>query len=79
MKYWWVRQKATFKHEFNGGYLWSLKETKSGKSQFYENMRLINVGDPIVFYANGRTIAYSAPKPTEFGRAGNEWSYEGWQ
>ena len=87
MKYWWVSQKATFKHEFNGGYLWSPKETKSGKSQFYENMRLINVGDPIVSYANGRIIAvstavaqaYSAPKPTEFGRAGNEWSYEGWR
>ena len=85
MKYWWVSQKATFKHEFNGGYLWSPKETKSGTSQFYENMKLISIGDPIVPYANGRIIAvstavaraYSAPKPDEFGSAGTEWSYDG--
>ena len=87
MKYWWVSQKATFKHEFNGGYLWSPKETKSGTSQFYENMKLISIGDPIVSYANGRIIAvstavaraYSAPKPAEFGSAGTEWSYDGWR
>jgi len=29
MKYWWVSQKAKLKHEFNGGYLWSSKKTKS--------------------------------------------------
>lgn len=50
MKYWWVSQKGTFKHEFNGGYLWSPKETKRGPSQFYENMRLIRVGDPIISF-----------------------------
>jgi putative restriction endonuclease len=87
MKYWWVSQKATFKHEFNGGYLWSPKETKSGTSQFYDNMKMVNVGDPIVSYANGRIIAlstavasaYSAPKPTEFGKVGTEWSDDGWR
>jgi len=30
MKYWWVSHKAAFKHGFNGGYLCSPKETKSG-------------------------------------------------
>ena len=87
MKYWWVSQKATFKHEFNGGYLWSPKKTKSGPSQFYENMRLINVGDPILSYVKGQIIAvstavaqaYSAPKPVEFGTAGTEWSDDGWR
>ena len=40
MKYWWVSQKGTFKHEFNGSYLWSPKEGKRGPIRAYENMRL---------------------------------------
>ena len=87
MKYWWVSQKGTFKHEFNGGYLWSPKEGKRGPLKAYENMRLINVGDPILSYANGHIIAvsraitraFSAPKPAEFGNVGSVWSDEGWQ
>jgi putative restriction endonuclease len=87
MKYWWVSQKGTFKHEFNGGYLWSPKEGKRGPLKAYENMRLINVGDPILSYANGHIIAisraitgaFSAPKPAEFGNVGSIWSDEGWQ
>ena len=87
MKYWWVSQKGTFKHELNGGYLWSPKEGKCGPLRAYENMRLINVGDPILSFANGHIIAisravtraFSAPKPAEFGNAGAEWSNEGWQ
>lgn len=87
MKYWWVSQSGTFKHEFNGGYLWSPKEGKRTPLKAYENMRLINVGDPILSFANGQivavskaiTSAFSAPKPAEFGNAGAEWSNEGWQ
>jgi len=87
MKYWWVSQKGTFKHEFNGDYLWSPKEGKRGPLKAYDNMRLISVGDPILSFANGHiiavstavTCAFSAPKPSEFGNAGAEWSTEGWQ
>jgi len=87
MKYWWVSQKGTFKHEFNGDYLWSPKEGKLGPLKAYDNMRLISVGDPILSFANGHiiavskavTCAFSAPKPSEFGNAGAEWSNEGWQ
>lgn len=87
MKYWWVNQKGTFKHEFNGDYLWSPKEGKRGPLKAYNNMRLISVGDPILSYVNGYiialskavTCAFSAPKPSEFGNAGAEWSDEGWQ
>lgn len=87
MKYWWVSQKQTFKHEFDGGYLWSPKEGKRSPLKAYDNMRLINVGDPILSFANGHivavskavTSAFSAPKPAEFGNAGAEWSNEGWQ
>jgi putative restriction endonuclease len=87
MKYWWVSQKGTFKHEFNGDYLWSPKEGKRGPLKAYDNMRLISVGDPILSFANGHiiavstavTCAFSAPKPSEFGNAGAEWSNEGWQ
>ena len=85
MKYWWVSQKGTFKHEFNGDYLWSPKEGKRGPLKAYDNMRLISVGDPILSFANGHiiaiskavTCAFSAPKPSEFGNAGAEWSNEG--
>ena len=38
MKYWWVSQKGTFKHEFNGDYLWSPKEGKRGPLKAYDNM-----------------------------------------
>lgn len=87
MRYWWVSQKGTFKHEFNGDYLWSPKEGKRGPLKAYDNMRLINVGDPILSFANGHIIAvsqavscaFSAPKPSEFGNVGDEWSNEGWQ
>ena len=88
MRYWWVSQNATFKHELDGGYLWSPKENKNHQSlQYYDNMRLIRDGDPIVSYVKGRVVAvstavgeaYSAPKPDEFGSAGNEWSNEGWR
>lgn len=87
MRYSWVSQKGTFKHEFNGDYLWSPKEGKRGPLKAYDNMRLINVGDPILSFANGHIIAvsqavscaFSAPKPSEFGNVGDEWSNEGWQ
>jgi putative restriction endonuclease len=67
--------------------LWSPKEGKRGPLKAYDNIRLINVGDPILSFANGHiiavsrdvTYAFSAPKRSEFGNAGAEWSNEGWQ
>ena len=31
MRYWWVNHKQTFRHEFEGGYLWSPKRSRVGR------------------------------------------------
>jgi hypothetical protein len=86
MKYWWVNQNQTYKHEVTGGFLWSPK-TRSDlvRNQFYENMRYVQPGDVIFSFCDThiRAIglategASEAPKP-EFGTVGEAWSNEGW-
>lgn len=83
---WWVNHKATVKHEIGGGYLWSPKREKNARSQFYDNMRVADVGELVLSYANGQIghvgrvaeLALDAPKPTEFGTAGDNWAASGW-
>jgi len=86
LRYWWVNQKQTHRHEIAGGYLWSPKRKSDGaRNQFYENMREVAPGDRVFSYWNGHvravgTIAsfgYDAPKPEEFGDAGRNWSVIG--
>ena len=88
MKYWWVNQKRTFRHEVGGGYLWSPKLQSNGTRHFsYEFMKKVSPGDVIFSYAKtaigavgvARTHCYSFPKPTEFGAAGSNWLDEGWK
>ena len=88
MRYWWVNQGATFRHEVGGGYMWSPKRNNNGSySQFYENMRHVDPGDVVLSYASGQiravgvvvSSAYEAPKPDEFGSAGSVWSDIGWR
>ena len=87
MRYWWVNHKKTHKHEIAGGYLWAPKLQRNGRAnQYYENMRELLPGDLVFSYANGEIKAVglvlnaceSAPKPTEFGKAGEDWDDEGW-
>lgn len=84
--YWWVNHKQTVRQEILGGYLWSPKiETNGARSQYYENMRAVSVGDYVLSFANseiryvGRVIdnALNAPKP-DFGAVGKNWAQEGW-
>ena len=88
MRYWWVNQKKTYRHEVPGGYMWSPKRNNNGSySQFYENMREVEPGDYVLSYAGGEiralgvalSAAYESPKPEEFGPAGLEWSDLGWR
>lgn len=88
MRYWWVNQKQTFRHEVGGGYLWSPKRNSRGyRNPFYEFMREVSPGDLILSYAFreiralgvARSYAYEAPKPQEFGTAGAYWSDIGWR
>jgi putative restriction endonuclease len=88
MRHWWVNQNQTYKAEVGGGYVWSPKRNKNGaRNQFYENMREVSPGD-LIFSFRGRRIGaigvatsncYEAPKPDEFGAAGQNWEKVGWR
>jgi hypothetical protein len=88
LRYWWVNQNQTFKHEFEGGYLWSPKVKKDGKTNpYYESMTRVSPGD-LVFSFKGMRIpclgiikstAYEAIKPAEFESVGSSWARIGWK
>ena len=88
MRYWWVNQNQTFRHEVGGGYLWSPKRNANGaRNPFYESMREVAPGDLIFSFADTRILAmgiaqsycWESPKPTEFGTAGQNWENVGWR
>jgi putative restriction endonuclease len=88
MRYWWVNQKQTHRHEIGGGYLWSPKRRANDtRNEFYENMKVVAPGDVVFCYwetairARGivRSFGYDAPKPGEFGEAGRNWSQIGYR
>lgn len=88
MRYWWVNQNQTYRHEVGGGYLWSPKKNANGaRNAFYDFMREVAPGDVIFSFADtfikavGIAVshAYEAPKPLEFGQAGAYWDKIGWR
>lgn len=88
MRYWWVNQKQTYRHEISGGYLWSPKRrADGGRNQFYENMKGVAPGDLVFSYWNAairaygviQSFGYDAPKPGEFGPAGRHWAEIGYR
>jgi hypothetical protein len=88
MRHWWVNQNQTFRHEIEGGYLWSPKRNANGaRSPFYESMREVAPGDVIFSFMDTRILAvgiaqsycWESPKPLEFGRAGENWENVGWK
>lgn len=88
MRYWWVNQNQTYRHEIGGGYLWSPKRNSNGaRNQFYEAMREVAPGDIIFSFVDSKIIAigiaqsycWESPKPVEFGRAGEYWENVGWR
>lgn len=87
MRYWWVNQNQTWRHEIRGGYLWSPKRNQNGAfNQFYVNMREAEIGDLVFSYFDQqvryvgvvRDTAFSAAKPAEFDRVGSNWGRDGW-
>ena len=79
MRYWWVNQNQTYRHEVQGGYLWSPKRNANGaRNPFYESMREVAPGDLIFSFMNTRILAigvaqsycWESPKPLEFGNSG---------
>src|SRR4051812_31082461 len=88
MRYWWVNQNQTFRHEVPGGYLWSPKRNKNGRlNPFYEFMKEVSPGDVVFSFADTKipaigialSNAYEAPKPLEFGQVGAYWELVGWR
>jgi hypothetical protein len=88
MRYWWVNQNQTYRHEVGGGFLWSPKRKSNGsRNPFYEFMREVAPGDLVFSFADTfiRAVgvvsshAYEAPKPAEFGDAGRNWDDIGWR
>lgn len=88
MRYWWVNQNQTYRHEVSGGYLWSPKRKSNDRTNpFYEFMREVAPGDIVFSFAESRIKAigiiashgYEAPKPIEFGPRGASWGVIGWR
>ncbi len=58
MRYWWVNQNQTYRHEVQGGYLWSPKRNANGaRNPFYESMREVAPGDLIFSFIDTRILA----------------------
>jgi putative restriction endonuclease len=88
VRYWWVNQNQTYRHEIEGGYLWSPKRNANGaRNPFYEFMREVAPGDLVFSFVDTRIVAigtvasycYESPKPTEFGGVGLNWEAIGWR
>ena len=85
-KYWSVNRKQTFKHEIEGGFLWSPKlKSEGNRNYFYDTMANAEVGDIVLIYANGILLAYlgivplkkhaRVRKPDQFAAAGDFLGY----
>jgi len=90
MRYWWVNQNKTFRHEIVGGYLWSPKRKKNHhRNHFYDTMREVAPGDIVLSFQKTflrsvgivRSYCYESPMPEEFGRDGADWLHVdiGWR
>jgi hypothetical protein len=88
MRYWWVNQNQTYRHEVHGGYLWSPKRNANGaRNPFYESMREVAPADLIFSFMDTRILAvgiaqsycWESPKPLEFVNAGQNWENIGWK
>ncbi len=59
MRFWWVNQNQTYRHEIQGGYLWSPKKNANGaRNPFYESMREVSPGDLIFSFKDTRMSVF---------------------
>lgn len=86
--FWWVNNKQTHEHEVGKNFLWSpTKKKDGGHNEFYDNMLRVRPGDVVFAFAGGEigavgicsAPAFLAPKPVQFGAAGNARDNEGWR
>ena len=68
MRYWWVNQNQTYRHEVGGGYLWSPKRNANGaRNPFYESMREVAPGDLIFSFMDTRIALAMGGPPDGLG------------
>ena len=88
MRYWWVNHSQTFRHEFQGRYVWSPKRKRDGsRNRFYDFLREVVPGDLVLSYADAAvqgagfavSYCYTCPRPAEFGHIGEAWDVIGWR
>ena len=88
MRYWWVNQKQTWRHEIGGGFMWSPKRSQNGRrNPFYEYMRIARPDDIVFSFVDSQVFAvgivqstaFESPKPEVFGSTGGYWGYAGWR
>jgi hypothetical protein len=86
MRYWWVNQNQTYRHEVSGGFLWSPKtRADGGRNPFYDTMKEVRPGDIIFSFCDTfikaigivQRPAETTPKP-DFKGAGSNWADTGW-
>ncbi len=86
MRYWWVNQNQTYRHEVPGGYLWSpVTRADGARNYFYDTMKMVRPGDVVFSFCDtfikavGIVTHPAEPsiKP-DFGAAGGNWSEYGW-
>ena len=86
MHFWWVNQNQTYKHEIEGGYMWSPKKRKDGgRNVYYDNMTKVQPGDIVFSFIKTKiqyvgvikSHGYAQSRPA-FGSADALWDKEGW-
>jgi putative restriction endonuclease len=86
MRYWWVNQNQTYRHEVPGGFLWSpLRRADGAKNHFYDTMTQVQPGDLVFSFCDTDIkavgVATGAAEPSvkpDFGMVGSNWSEYGW-
>jgi putative restriction endonuclease len=88
VRFWWVNHKQTFRHEFDGEYVWAPKRKRNGsRNRYYDFLREIVPGDLVFSYAHAQiqgvgiasSYCYTCPRPAEFGHIGEVWDVIGWR
>ena len=67
MRYWWVNQNQTYRHEVPGNYLWSPKRNANGnRNPFYDFMREVAPGDVVLSFADTLIKAIGIADDSDF-------------
>jgi putative restriction endonuclease len=75
MRYWWVNQNQTYRHEIAGGIYGrpsAMQMAREIRSTSFMDTRILAVGF-------AQSYCWESPKPLEFGKSGENWEGIGWR